>query len=118
MARTRNLTATATVTLDGSGNGTVQAGPAVPGEVWFPASVSISCTGAIPATGSPLVSIYAGNGISPGSFVDSTFNVTGAASSLISGQQLHPGQQVFAVWAAGPPGQVATVVIKGTRQVP
>lgn len=118
MGRTLSLTATASAVLDGNGNGTVEVGPAVPGEVWSPASTSVTCTGSIPATGSPTVFIYAGNGISAATFVDSTYNVTSAASSLISGQKLYPGQQVFAVWSAGPPNQTATLVVSGTRQVP
>jgi hypothetical protein len=118
MARTLSLTANASVVLDANGNGTAAAGPAVPGEVWSPASTSISCGGPIPVSGAPVVSIYAGNGISQGTFVDSTYNVTGAASSLISGQRLYPGQQVFAVWSNGPANQVATLAVAGTRQVP
>lgn len=118
MSRTASLTASATVTLDGNGNGTAEVGPAVPGEVWFPGSTGITCTGAIPVTGTPTVFIYAGDGVSPATFIDSTYNVTSAASSLITGKTIYPGQQVFAVWSGGPPGQQATLAVKGTRQVP
>jgi hypothetical protein len=118
MARTQTLAAHASVVLDSSGNGTAEIGPASPGEVWFPTSTSITCTGSIPATGSPTLFIYAGNGISPASFIDSTYNVTSAASSLISGKTLYPGQQVYAVWSDGPPGGTATLAVNGTRQVP
>lgn len=118
MARTVALQASDTITLDGNGNGTAAVGPSAPGEVWSPDSTGITCTGVIPATGTPTLFIYAGNGISPGTFIDSTYNVTSAASSLISGKQLFPGQQVFAVWSDGPPGQTATLAVKGTRQVP
>jgi hypothetical protein len=44
--------------------------------------------------------------------------VTSAASSLISGQTLLAGEQVFAGWSGGPPGQVATLTVAGQRQVP
>lgn len=118
MPRTVALTATASVTLDSNGNGVAEVGPSTPGEVWLPQSTSITCTGSIPITGSPSVFIYAGNGISSGSFVDSTYNVTGASSSMIAGQKVYPGQQVFASWAAGPPNQTATLVVSGSRQVP
>lgn len=118
MARTLSLTASASVLLDGNGNGIAQVGPSAPGEVWSPASTSISCGGAIPTSGAPVVSIYAGNGISQGTFVDATYNVTGAASSLISGQQLYAGQEVFAVWSDGPPNQLATLAVAGSRRVP
>jgi hypothetical protein len=118
MSRTLTFTRTASVTLDSNGNGTVSLGPSVPGEVWLPDSCSISATGSIPVTGTPVLFLYAGEGVSAGSFVDSTYNVTGASSSMISGKTLYPGQQVFAVWSGGPPGQVATLVVKGTRKVP
>jgi hypothetical protein len=118
VARTLNFTASAQVTLDASGNGTAETGPSVPGEIWFPVSVSITCGGAIPDTGTPTLFIYAGNGISPATFIDSTYNVTGASSSMIAGKTLYPGQQVFAVWNGGPPGQLATLAVKGERQVP
>jgi hypothetical protein len=118
MPRTADLSASSTVVLDGSGNGTAEVGPSAPGEVWLPESTGITCTGAIPTTGTPTLFIYAGNGISPATFIDSTYNVTSAASSLISGKKLYPGQQVFAVWSGGPPGQTATLAVKGTRQVP
>lgn len=118
MSQTLSLAANASVVLDGDGNGTAEVGPAVPGEIWSPGSVSISCGGAIPVSGTPEVNIYAGNGISRGSFIDATYNVTGASSSMIAGKTLYPGQEVWAVWTDGPPGQTATIAVNGTRQVP
>ena len=118
MARTVSLAASASVVLDSDGNGTAEVGPTLPGEVWSPGSTSITCGGAIPTTGTPTLFIYAGNGISTGTFIDSTFNVTGAGSSLIAGKQLYPGQLVFAVWSGGPPDETATLAVNGTRSVP
>lgn len=118
MSRQLSLTASATVTLDGSGNGIASVGPSAPGEVWAPDTTSIQCTGAIPTTGTPTLFIYAGNGIFPATFIDSTYNVTGAGSGLIDGKQLYAGQEVFAVWSGGPPGGTATLTVKGTRKVP
>jgi hypothetical protein len=117
MPRTVSLAQSASVTLDGSGNGTAELGPSLPGEVWSPGSTSISCEGSIPTSGSPSVFIYAGNGISAATFIDSTYNVTGASSSMISGKQLYAGQLVYAVWTDGPPGETATLAVNGTRQV-
>lgn len=117
--RTLNLTAVANVTLDGNGNGTAQIGPQNTNEVWAPTSVSISCTGSLVSiTGISTCFIYAGAYAGQPTFVDSTYNVLGAASSLISGQSLYPGQYVFAVWTNGPPDARATMVISGTRTVP
>jgi hypothetical protein len=116
--RSQPFTRTATITLNASGNGTAQVGPTLPGEVWSPVSVSISALGSIPTAGIPTVFLYAGNGVSAGTFLDSTYNVTGASSSMITGQTLYPGQQVSAVWSDGPASQQATIVVQGTRQVP
>ena len=112
------LTVSASVTLDGTGAGTVALGPTFPRERWLPESTSITCTGTIPTTGTPSVFIYAGYGVAPGNVIDSTYNVTGAASSLISGRTLISGEKVFAVWSGGPPNQVATLAVNGQRQVP
>jgi hypothetical protein len=118
MARTLALSVRATVVLDSSGSGIAEIGPSSPGEIWFPSSTSITCTGDIPQTGSPTVFIYAGNGISPAAFIDSTYNVTGASSSMIDGKAVHPGQLIIAVWTQGPASQTATLAVNGTRQVP
>jgi len=118
LSRTLPLSASASVTLDGNGNGTAEVGPSLPGEVWSPGSTGITCGGAIPDTGTPTVFIYAGNGISTSTFIDSTYNVTSASSSMISGKSLYAGQLVFAVWSGGPPNETATLAVNGTRQVP
>lgn len=118
MPRTVSLAVSASITLDGNGNGTIEVGPNVPGEVWHPGSTSISCGGPIPVSGTPTLFIYAGNGISNATFIDSTYNVTGASSSMIAGKSIYPGQNVYAVWSQGPPNQVATLAVNGTRQVP
>lgn len=118
MPRTVSLAASASVVLDSGGSGTAEVGPTVPGEVWNPGSTSITCTGPLPTTGAPTLYLYAGNGISNSTFIDSTFNVTGASSSMIAGKALYPGQQVYAVWSNAEPGQTATLAVNGTRQVP
>lgn len=117
--RTLNLTAIAPITLNASGNGTAQIGPNNTNEVWLPTSVSISCTGSLVGiTGISTCFIYAGAYAGPGTFVDSTYNVLGAASSLIQGQSIYPGQYVYAVWTNAPDGARATMVVSGTRTVP
>jgi hypothetical protein len=117
--RTLNLLVVANVTLDGSGNGTAQAGPSHTNEIWYPTSVSITCSGSLTGiTGISTCFLYNGAYANQVTFVDSTYNVLGASSSLISGQSLYPGQQVFAVWTNGPALAQATMVISGTRTVP
>lgn len=115
MARTIPLSASASVVLDSSGNGTASAGPSSPGEVWFPTSVSVSASS---NTAEAIAKIYAGGQISQSMFADgTTWGSTGDSTSNVSGP-VYPGQQVFAVWTGGDTGATATVVITGTRQVP
>jgi hypothetical protein len=118
--RTLQLSRTVSVTLSG-GTGTVSVGPSFPGEVWYPTSVSISCTGNQPTPTAPAIStcsIYSGNAVNNNTFVDATYQVLGASSSMISGQVLYPGTSVFAQWENCNSGVVATMTITGTRQVP
>jgi hypothetical protein len=115
--RSLSLTTSQNATLDSSGNGTVQAGPASPGEVWYPTSVSISSTGDQPS-GDATCYVYAGETVAQWTFVDATYNVLGAASSLIAGKVLYPGQYVQAVFTGANPGATATLVVTGTRTVP
>jgi hypothetical protein len=119
--RTLSLTRSASVTLGAGGSGTAQLGPSLAGEEWYPESVSISCTGNQPTPVAPAIatcSIYAGNAANNSTFVDATYQVLGASSSMISGQVIYPGNQVLAVWANCNAGQVATLTVNGTRKVP
>jgi len=118
MPRVVSLAQSASVVLDGGGSGTAEIGPTLPGEVWAPGSCSVTCTGPLPVTGAPTLYLYAGNGISNSTFIDSTFNVTGASSSMIAGKQIYPGQNVYAVWSNATPGETATLAVNGTRRVP
>jgi hypothetical protein len=122
MSRTLNLSQSASVTLDSNGNGTVSVGPGVPGHIWMPQSVTISQTGAFPETGNsaeiPIVSIYSGNSTDAANLVDATYQVLGAASSVISGQVIYPGQNISAVFQYGNAGALATITVSGSRQVP
>jgi len=119
--RTLNLTRTVSVTIGAGGTGTAQLGPSLAGEEWHPVSVSISCTGNQPTPTAPAIatcSIYAGNAVSNSTFTDATYQVLGASSSMISGQVIYPGTQIFAVWVNCNPGQVATLTVYGTKKVP
>lgn len=116
--RTLTLTRTASVTLNGSGAGTVQLGPASPGEVWHPAQVSVSCS-AVVTTGTCQANIYAGAAVGQSTFKDGTFSGdTGDTTDAVGGVQLHPGEYVFVVFSGGVPGAVGAVLVAGTRTVP
>jgi hypothetical protein len=114
--RTLTLTKTAKVTLDGSGNGTAQIGPASAGEVWYPDVVSVSAATNVAEAS---CKIFAGPLIAPFTFVDGTLSgSTGDSTGKISGKVIRPGLVIFAQWAGGDPGAVATMNIYGNRAVP
>jgi hypothetical protein len=114
--RTLTLSATAEVTLSGTGGGTAQAGPSHAGEVWYPATVSVSVS---TNTSEAECKIYCGALAVPFSYVDGTLSgSTGDSTTNVTGQVLYPGSYVFAVWTGGDSGSVATVNVQGTRQVP
>lgn len=118
MSRQLNLTAVATVTLDGSGNGTAQLGPSNTNEVWSPASVTISCNGSLTGiTGTTTCQIFSGSS-SPSTLIDGTYNPLQDSTGAIQGWVFYPGMYVFAVWTNGPASQQATLVVNGTRTVP
>ena len=119
--RTKGLNQSASVVLDGSGNGIASLGPGTPGHVWQPQTVSIFMTGAIPTPGGSNVSVvylYAGNDTSAISLIDSTYNVNANSTGAIQGIVLYPGQFISAQWVFGNPHATATVNVVGTRIVP
>jgi hypothetical protein len=114
--RTLTLSATVNIALNGSGNGTVQAGPVSPGEVWYPAVVSVSVA---TNTNEAQCKIYSGAIVAPFTFIDGTVDgSTGDSTDRVTGKVLRPGQYIFAQWTGGDAGSTATLNISGTRQVP
>jgi len=122
MPRTVPLTASISGVIANS-TVTVSIGPRFQGEVWFPESISISCTGNQPTPAAPNIAtcnLYVGTGANSGSFLDGTYQVLGASSSMISGQTIYPGRLVLAVWTnmTGSNGQTATMTVQGSRRIP
>lgn len=111
------LIATGSVTLNGSGNGTIQLGPRF-GQCWLPSAVSISSAGSMPTNGLVFTcTISVGANISGAVFVDATYQVLGAASSLISGQQIYVGQYIFVTFANCNASVLATATVNGTMTI-
>lgn len=116
--RTLTLSVTAEVTLNGSGNGTAQAGPTSPGEIWYPAVVSVG-TQETTVTSEAQCKIFAGPAPAQPNYVDGTLSgSTGDSTTNIAGRVLRAGQYVFGTWAGGDAGAVAFLNISGTRTVP
>ena len=115
---TVGFTEVAITTLDVNGNGVASIGPAF-NQVWSPTTCSIQMAGAIPSGSTPATCTIMRwiHGLDA-AFVDSTYQVTGAASGVIDGQVVYYGQQVFAIWANGNPGATATLTVNGTMTVP
>lgn len=104
------------VTLDGSGNGTVAIGPLTAREVWHPGQVTVS------ANANPVneasCNIYAGDTAIPMNFRDGTFSgSSGDSTDALNASEIRCGHRVIAVWSGGDPGQVATLVVTGTKDV-
>ena len=108
------LSESASVTLDGSGNGRVRVGPDAHGVKWLPTVVGLAVR---PAVNSPQCNIYAGKNVTDANFVDGTYTGEKNSSDAIAGQELWLGQYVWAVWTAGDPGANATVTVTGTKDV-
>ena len=76
-------------------------------------------TGAIPSSGTPATcTLSIGFQAAGATFVDSTYQVNGAASSAIDGQIVQYGQYIFATWANGKCRATATLTISGTKTIP
>lgn len=109
------FTVSASVVLDGSGAGTVQAGPTGPGETWlagYVASVHASS-----ADNEATCRVYCGPAATPAAFADgTTWGSTG--DSTTNTRQVMVGSSVIAVWVGGDPGATAYLTISGTREVP
>lgn len=115
---TRPFSLAATIRLDGTGAGVAQLGPSITNEQWAPGRVSVSCSATVTA-GSCEASIYCGAYIGQDTFKEGTFSGdTGDSTDAVSGENLYPGQFVFAQWAGGVPGAFATMRVQGTRTVP
>lgn len=108
------LSTWANVTLDGSGNGTAKVGPTSLREVWTVGAASIRVA---TATDEAQCSIYAGPDTSAPNFVDLSFTGSSGDSTTNFAAPVIAGSYVFAVWEGGDAGQVATLVVTGTKDI-
>lgn len=105
---------TATIVLDGSGNGTAKVGPASARETWDAGNTAVSvATNAAEAQ----CKIYNGPAATPQYFRDGTLSgSTGDATGKASGP-LKLGNWIWAVWTGGDPGSVATLTVTGSKDL-
>ena len=106
------------IKLDGSGNGTASLGPSGHGVVWTLGTISVKTAQTV-STGTCQCSIYVGDDASAVNFLDGTFGGdTGDSTNAAIGMQIRLGKKVWAVWSGGVAGDVATLTITGTMEVP
>ena len=121
MSKTVPLNASARVTLDASGNGQVSIGPANLRERWIAKNVAVATAQAVGSVvNDAACQIFYGSTSNLGDLIDSTLtgssgDSTDAAASV---GDIHNGQVITAVWAAGDAGAVAVISVFGTKTIP
>lgn len=110
----------ASVTLDGSGNGTpAPLGPAYPREVWIPTTITVGTSqNPLSVVNDASCVVYQGWGVNQAVALGSTLTGSTGDSMGLSGIELHAGKSIIAVWTTGDAGAVATIRVQGTRRVP
>jgi hypothetical protein len=118
MSQQLALQAAGSTVLEGSGDGAVQLGPAVPGVIWYPQVASVGADETT-ITDEAQCKIYVGPTPTQPYYVDGTLSgSTGDSTSNVAGQAVYPGWYVWAVWAGGDNGATVWLNVSGTRQVP
>lgn len=115
---TGTLYQAASVTLNGSGAGTVKLGPISAREVWNPTSASVKTNQAVGAVvNEASCKLYVGLSATDENFRDGTFSgSSGDSSDLVSGR-LTVGNYVWATWTGGDAGAIATLVVSGSKDI-
>jgi hypothetical protein len=106
----------ASVTLNGSGNGTAKVGPLTAREVWSPTNASVKTNQTV-ITNEAQCALYSGPSATQPNFKDLTFTgSSGDASDKIAGR-LKVGNYIWAVWSGGDAGAIATLSVTGTKEI-
>lgn len=116
-ARSLPLQESGSVTLDGSGNGTVRLRPVSSREYWLPSLASVGCSTNV---NEAQCKIYIGPSATPQYFVDQTVDgSSGDSTDRVSGYVIARHQQpyIWAVWSGGDAGAQATMVVSGTKEI-
>lgn len=107
------LNVSGSVTLNGSGSGTVSLGPNV-GQRWSNITASIQVSQ--PVTNEPMCSLYMGAAATSDNLIDGTYTGSLNSSTNTSNRPLTAGQKIFAVWSGGDAGSRATLTLTGTLE--
>lgn len=109
------LSRSVSVTLNGSGNGSVSLGPTHVGEVWYPSTVAVSVA---TNNSEALGYLYVGIAASAGNLAGNTITASTGDSDDLGGMPVYVGTFIMFAWTGGDPGELATMSVFGTRQVP
>lgn len=113
MSRDVQLTASASVTLNGAGGGQVSMGPTQYGEVWTIVGSAVTVSTNV---NEPQARIYL-NTVSPAAMVLGTYSGsfdTSSGDTIV----LQAGQTIICVWTDGDALATATYAVNGTRTLP
>jgi hypothetical protein len=105
---------TGQATISGAGTATVRVGPQHWGETWYPASADIATTSGINDASS--CQFYLGV-ISAATQIGGQSYAGGGDTMSWSARPVQFGEQVFAVWSGGNPGDIATMRVTGDADV-
>jgi hypothetical protein len=108
------LNTSASVVLDGNGNGTAQTGPGLPGVSWQPQTIAVQAS---TNNNEAECSVYLGIAAIASSLLGAT-STGSTGDSTDCTATVWPGQYLIAVWTGGDPGATATMSIFGTKTVP
>lgn len=109
MADEIRLTDTASVTLDGSGNGSVTFGPKHPRQAWRVNSVSVQVS---TNTKEATAQVYRGT-VSPGSRISGSISGSTGDTDADLNEHLWPGEYLTVKWTGGDAAARATVTYSG-----
>lgn len=116
MTQSVPLNETATIRLDGSGNGTAKIGPLTQREIWHPSNVHVAAN-ANP-TNEALCKVYAGDLPIQQNFRDATVSgSSGDSTDMVNATLIKSGQYIYGVWSGGDPNVIATLNVTGTKDV-
>lgn len=110
-----DLDVSASVKLDGNGNGITQLGPSIVREHWNPTNVAVSATTAVLDA---QCLVYLGTSPIASQLVLITATGSSGDSSSASGIDMQPGQLLIAKWIGGDVNATATLHVNGTRTRP
>lgn len=110
-----DLNESASVVLNGAGNGTAKVGPLTARERWHPQNVAVNAN-ASPTNEASCV-IYVGDENTRRQRDASTNGSTGDATDKCNGDTIKKNMFVWAVWTGGDAGAVAVVTVTGTKDI-